>query len=106
MVAEVKINNLFNSDLCLFDGSDNYKPAGDSAKLINFNILPVFNIMFNSLFTESKHSILIQTKVLFVFAHVQPPFVQKKKNKINKVLIFEEIPPDSSIPVCLLELFL
>ena len=47
-------------------------------------------------FSESIHIMLIQTKVS---AYVQPPFVQKIY-KLNKVLIFEEIPPDSFIPVC------
>ena len=48
------------------------------------------------------HLILIQTEV---FSHAQPQFVQKIY-ELNKVLIFEEIHPDSSIPVCPLELFL
>ena len=60
-----------------------------------------------SRFSHNKRQIrihlkLIQTKVN---GHVQPPFV-KKICELNKVLIFEDIPPDSSITVAPLEMFL
>ena len=74
---------------------------------------PVLHVNLKSTFSQlaltSKFDLpqnqlfeLIQTKV---FPHVQPPFVQKIY-ELNEVLIFEETPPDLSISVCPLELFL
>ena len=55
---------------------------------------PGSSCQFDELIPQSISSqILIQTQV---FAYVQPPLVQKIC-ELNKVLIFEEILPDSSI---------